>query len=62
MIKNELTSWVWYTVQIQDDQSWGGWAKHTTHDSEREALLELEDVKAEGKVCRVVRVTTDVIA
>jgi hypothetical protein len=62
MIKNEQTSWVWYTVHLEDDQSWGGWQEYSHHDTLDEALLELGELKRKDKVCRVVRVTTDVVA
>ena len=63
-MKNELknTSWVMYTVQLEDDQSWGGWAKHSTHDTMQQALEELEYLKSHGKNCRVIQVTTEVVA
>ena len=61
MIKNNSTK-VWYTVQLQDDQSWGGWAKYSNHDIKQEALEELEYLKSHGKICRVIQVTTEVVA
>jgi hypothetical protein len=60
MIKN--TSWVMYTVQLEDDQSWGGWQDYSHHHKLAEALQGLEDLKAEDKICRVVQVTTEVVA
>lgn len=62
MIENELTSWVLYKVQILNDECWGGYANHSTHDTLDEALLELGELKREGKNCRVIRVATDVVA
>jgi hypothetical protein len=51
-----------YTVQIEDDQSWGGWDDYSHHDKLAEALEELEDLKRHDKICRVVQVTTEVVA
>ena len=53
-----------YTVQLLNDESWDGWAKHSTYDTLQEALEELQELKSNGKVCRViqVQVTTEVVA
>jgi hypothetical protein len=59
---NKQPSWVMYTVQNEDDQSWGGWDDYSHHHKLDEAIEELEDLKRNGKICRVIQVTTEVVA
>jgi hypothetical protein len=51
-----------YTVQLQDDQSWSGWDDYSHHHKLDEAIEELEDLKSNDKICRVIQVTTEVVA
>jgi len=62
MAMNKQSSWIMYTVQNEDDQSWGGWDDYSHHEKLAEALEDLEDLKSHGKICRVVQVTTEIVA
>ena len=49
-----------YEVQIEDDQTWGGWAEHSWHSSEEEAIQEYNDLRWSDRKVRVVEVVREV--
>jgi hypothetical protein len=49
-----------YEVQIKDDQAWGGWAEHSWHSTEEEAMEEYNDFKWSDRKVRVVEVVRQV--
>lgn len=49
-----------YEVHIEDNQAWGGWAEHSWHYTEEEAIEEYNDIKGSDRKVRVVEVIRQV--
>lgn len=49
-----------YEVHIEDDQAWDGWAEHSWHSTEEEAMQGYNDLYWHDRKVRVVEVVREV--